>query len=536
MIKTLLSLRFQAFLHQLTNSARRSKNNQGGGKGKLILYLFLYAYVFVVFAMMFGSALLTFGMIAFPLGQDWLFFSMYVLLAFMLMFIGSVFTTKSQLFEAKDNEFLLSMPIRPREIFMSRMVSLLLINFVLELAVAVPAAIVYGMYGNGSVFSWCFFVLTTLALPFFSFAISSVLAWLLSLMNAKIKNSAWVTTGLYVVFFLGYFYLISDMEKYLEYFLVSGQDIMLVIRNIAPIYWFGSAIANANPLHLLLSLLIYLVPFAIAFAVLSHSFLKICTIKPRAAKAKEKGSTVGKARSTPQALLLREFKHLTSSSTYLLNCGLGVVMMLIAMGALVINRTKLLSLLVVFPPQLSSMFGLLIMLALCMLNATCFFTAPSISIEGNHFAILRMLPIRTEEILRAKLKTHLWIMLPVDLLCSIITVIVFPMSLPLALTVLFAPSLYTVWIANIGLIWGLHFPILDWSNEAVAVKQGTAVMLTMLFASFPAIILGAGSIALAMISPWLSLALWIVATVLADVLTYRYLMRGGVVRFEEIPV
>ena len=534
MIKTLLALRFQAFLHQITNRSKKAGAEQHKRKGGVLLYLILYLYVLVVFGVLFGSSLLSVASIAFPMGQDWLFFTMYVLLAFIMMFIGSIFTTKSQLFEAKDNEFLLSMPIRPRDIFMSRMASLLLINFVLELAIFVPGVIIYGTYGSSTVLSWCFFVLTFLALPFFSFAVSGAFAWLLSLLNAKFRSSAWVTTALYLVLFFGYYYLISNFEKYLEYFMVSGTDFMGIMARIAPLYWFGSAIANANPLHLLYSLLIYLVPFILAFSVLSHSFLKICTTKPTAKRAKEKGMGNARASTASKALLRREFKRLTSSQTYLLNCGFGILMMLLATGALAFKREQMLGILGLLPIRGDVLIGLGVVLLLCSISATCCFTAPSISLEGKCFSILRMLPVRTEEILFAKLKMHLLILLPTVGICSIVTLIVFPMSLPVALAVVLIPLLYNVWVANIGLIWGLRFPVLDWTNEAVAVKQGTAVLLAMLFASFPALLLGIGALALSFVTPWLSLALWIVATVAADVWSFRAIMRGGVARFEAI--
>ena len=50
-----------------------------------------------------------------------------------------MFTAKAQLFEARDNELLLSMPIKPSAILASRMVSLLLLNLGFELLVAIPA-------------------------------------------------------------------------------------------------------------------------------------------------------------------------------------------------------------------------------------------------------------------------------------------------------------------------------------------------------------------------------------------------------------
>ncbi|MBQ9760223.1 MAG: hypothetical protein IJW16_02615 [Clostridia bacterium] len=539
MIKTLVKLRFTAFLQLLTN--RNSKkgyqaSSAGASKGKLILWLLLYAYVAVVFAFMFGSALLAFSSLAFAMNMEWFFFSMFVLMAFILMFIGSVFTTKSQLFEAKDNDILLTLPIRPRDILISRMVSLIIINFFFEMIVAIPAAVIWGIYGNGGILSWVFFAITVLALPFFSFAISGVFAWLLSLLSAKFKNSAWITTALYLVFFMGYFYVISNMQEYMQMAALSGAQIADAFRSVLPLYWFGSAIGNENALHLLLSLLIYIIPFVVAFAVIAHSFMKICTVKPSTGRAKkERAGQLGvKTHSVPTALLLRELKRLASSSTYMLNCGLGALLAIVASVAMVFNRDAISSLATMLGD--STLLGVILILMLCTINATCIFTAPSVSLEAKQIGLLRSLPVRTEEILHAKLKMHYVIMMPTEAICSLVLAIVFPLPLPMIIGLLIVPQLFVVWTANIGLICSVCHPMLEWTNEAVAVKQGTAVLLTMLFASLPAIVIGIGSIFLAMLSPWLALAAMVVLPLVGDILSYRYLMRGGVKRFEQIEV
>ena len=47
--------------------------------------------------------------------------------------------------------------------------------------------------------------------------------------------------------------------------------------------------------------------------------------------------------------------------------------------------------------------------------------------------------------------------------------------------------LFTYFCANLGLMLGLRFPNLNWTNETMAVKQGAAVFLALLLSvsSFP---------------------------------------------------
>ena len=61
-------------------------------------------------------------------GMDWLYFTLMGLMAIFLGAFGSVFNTYSSLYIAKDNDFLLSMPIPVKIIMGSRLMSVYLIG------------------------------------------------------------------------------------------------------------------------------------------------------------------------------------------------------------------------------------------------------------------------------------------------------------------------------------------------------------------------------------------------------------------------
>ncbi|MBO4330442.1 MAG: hypothetical protein J5827_00025, partial [Oscillospiraceae bacterium] len=105
MLRLLVSVRLGAIKYWLTGAGRKKK---GLGKGKLILYALLMLYAACAIGFMLFVSL--FSVIAgpfFEMGLGWLYFAMFILVDLALMFVGSVFMTKAQLFEAKDNELLL---------------------------------------------------------------------------------------------------------------------------------------------------------------------------------------------------------------------------------------------------------------------------------------------------------------------------------------------------------------------------------------------------------------------------------------------
>ena len=118
MLKVLLRSRMEALLSVLTGASRTKKAQS---KGKLIGFAVLMLLSLFSLGTLFARI---FEVLAEPLamlGLGWLYFGMAVVLSFGLMLVGNVILAKYQLFEARDNDLLLSMPIPPIDILLSRL-------------------------------------------------------------------------------------------------------------------------------------------------------------------------------------------------------------------------------------------------------------------------------------------------------------------------------------------------------------------------------------------------------------------------------
>ena len=222
MLKSLLRVRFAALLAAFTGQSRKRGRQT---KGKAAGYALLMLYCFCAFVFLFYISFSQLAEAFFPAGLGWLFFAMFAIMAFALMFIGSVFTAKSQLFEAKDNELLLSMPVRPGLILLSRMAAMLAMNFVFELVVALPVFAAWLRFGSPDAAGIAAFVLIVLALPLFSLAVSCLFAWLISLLTSRMRNTTVITMVLSVVFLLAYFVFCFRMNTYVTQLAANGQAI-----------------------------------------------------------------------------------------------------------------------------------------------------------------------------------------------------------------------------------------------------------------------------------------------------------------------
>ena len=106
LVKNRLSSVISAFLGR---GAKNGKNKTSGAR--VALFIFLYLFLAACFCFMSVYFALGFAQVFIPSGASPIYFAMFIIVTFSFLFLFSIFETKSELFECRDNELLLSMPI-----------------------------------------------------------------------------------------------------------------------------------------------------------------------------------------------------------------------------------------------------------------------------------------------------------------------------------------------------------------------------------------------------------------------------------------
>ena len=310
---------------------------------------------------------------------------------------------------------------------------------------------------------------------------------------------------------------------------VSGSVKMFLY----PLYHMGLA-AEGEILSMIIFTAIVGVFFAVIYTVLSKSLIRIVTVNRGTAKVKYRAKTV-KMRSVSGALLYKEFKRFTGSASYMLNCGLGIVIMIVAAAALVIQRDVVME---VFQLMFGAMDGLIPMMAaaaICMMITMNDMTAPSISLEGKSIGIIQSLPVSAWQILMAKLHLQLILTIIPAMILTVCAEFVIKAS---GIYILLIPAvvlLFILFMALLGLCVNLKMPNLNWTSEVVPIKQSMGVML-VLFGGW-AIVLALGGLYLLVIQ-WVKPAVYLACTavLLAGVSTLmiRWIKIKGTKIFETL--
>lgn len=531
MLKTLVKIRLLGLLSGLTRGRSGKNAKKKMSVGAIVGFSLLYLYLAGVMIFMFGGMFFSLSPLA-EVGLGWVYFAAYGIICFALMIIGSAAIAKTQIFDAKDNDLLMSLPVPPSYIIISRMVTLLVTNLAYMLVVIIPAVGVW-WYSNGFGILWLvIFILLSAALLLFSTAVGIFMGWVITLISRKAKNKTLVSSLFTLVFLFAYLYFWFTAQENLEKILLNIEDIAVGIKNILPIYWFGEAIAGENILYALITLVIFTLPFVVAVAIISKTFYRIVSDSKSSVRIKDKKVSFN-AVPVSRALLRRECARLFSSASYLTNSGIGVIFAVIGAVALLIKKDALLSAFGQDSIGVGGLLAPLLLVGFMFIFSMVIFTSATISIEGKNIWILQSLPVSPVEIFKAKIKLHVYACLPALILSWAAINIGFYAGLLFAAVSLVILALFVLIMAQMGLAFNLSKPVLDWQDEAVAVKTGMSVMFTM-FAGMALAV--TPLIAIFLLADYINFVLigWAVIEAAIALMLYKWLTGSGVKKFEEL--
>ena len=466
-------------------------------------------------------------------GMSWLYFTIMTLLAAFLGIFGSVFNTYSTLYMAKDNDLLLSLPIPVRTIMAARLVSVYLMGLMYS-AVLLPAIIVYWVVVGITVPVVVGCMIQLLLLSVFVLTLSCALGWVVAKISQKLKNKSFITVLVSLVFIGAYYFFYAKAQSLLTELLANAAYYGASIRSAAyPLYLVGRvAMGNGSAIAIVSAAVLGL--FALVWYLIARSFLKLATSTGAVAKV-EYREKAARPQSIDRALLGRELSRFTASANYMLNCGMGILGLVIGAAALVWKGGSLLPMLEPVFADRPGALSVLLCAALCTLVGMNDMAAPSVSLEGKSLWLAQSLPVTSWQVLRAKLRMHLLLTAVPAALCGICVAVVSPAGAAQTALALVVAALFTVLSALLCLFLGLKMPNLHWTSEITPIKQGGAVALALLSGVVYAALLAAGFFLIGWRMGYMAfMAAFAVVTLAACVLLLRWLKTKGCTVFANL--
>ena len=414
-------------------------------------------------------------------GLGWLYFTLFTVLGLFMGVFGSVFNTFAGLYQAKDNDLLLSLPIPVRAILASRLLGVYLMGLMFSGVIMLPCVIVYWFAAELSAAAVVGGLALILAVSLLVLVLSCLLGWVVAKLHSKLKHKNILTTLVALVLFGAYYAVCFRANALIEQLLAHLDQVGAAVRGGAyPLYLMGR-MGQGDWLAIALVLAVTALLCWLTYLLLSRTFLAIATARTGEAKRAYKEEKTADLRSIPAALLSKELGRLTSSPNYMLNCGLSTVILPLLGVVLLIKRGDLLPLLSqALGARAPDITAVLLCAALCLVGSMNITASSSVSLEGKCLWQVQSLPVKPWQVLRAKLLVQVLITGVPMLLASVCVVLAVRPGLSAAALLAVMPQTF-VWLsAAFGLTMDIKRPNLTWTNEITVIKQRLTVLLAML--------------------------------------------------------
>ena len=531
MIKALFRKQFAELISQFTR--RGGVNGRRKRLSSLTTFLLLFALVFVSLGVSFFAF---FKQIlgAFDESNYEIYYLLVGLIAMAIGLLGGVFNAYSTIYEAKDNELLLSMPIPPSRILFVRVAALSVMTLVYESAVLLPAFIAFCIEARVSAAGLAAAFFLVIPLTLLVVALTVGIAFVVAAIARRVKNKRAIILAVSILSVL-LFYVLYFRAQAVAMALVGLGSVPAGVRyGLFFFYQMGRA-STGSVVGMLIVAVTGGFAFGLAYFLLAKYFLRFVTQR-RTVAAKGKVGVV-KAGGRRLALFKKEWRMFSSSPNYILNTSIGALFS-VAIGVFAIVKADMLlqakaALAAPFPQLSGTGLGAMIVMFVCVMIDV---TAPSISMEGNRLWVIRSLPVPVTEVFCAKIALHLVVALPGAIFAAVVCSVIFGATdIAGAILSPVAVVAFTLFTACFGLCMNVRRPVLDWRDETMAGKTGFSVFVSIFGVMMLTFVLLGLYFAMALFLPdWVYLALLSAVLFAVDYGLWHWLKTKGVTRFEKL--
>ncbi len=484
--KALVALTFKSMLLTTSGASakgRGKKRKSISGISAFLLLSFLCIYISSIYSYTLASAFSVMG------GLDIMLMLMCMLgIFFPTAFI--LFAAQSAVYSTKDIDLVLALPVSAFSVMLARVLALYIQALAMCQLLLLPAGVVYLVFGGEANLAFIpLLILLGILFAFVASAIALLFGAVISLVvsRSRHKNLLSIVFSLLFTFvIMGVSFGISFGAPSLLYSDTSSVSSLraTLLSILPPLEWVYSALMGDILSFLLIALLCLLPFFALVF-VLSRFYKPLLTLL--ASHSMRKDYTLGtlSASGSFASLLKKEAGRFFSSSAYVLNCGIGGLLVLVASVAAVIFKSSLADFTsglaaAGLQPLMDVALPAIIVGFVAFFGSLSSISGVSISLEGKTLWILKCLPISVYKIFAAKIGFSALFGIAFSLVCIPLLGFAFSLPLPTILLMLLLGILFPFFTSALGLLINLHFPRLDAENDTVVIKQSASVIINML--------------------------------------------------------
>ena len=431
----------------------------------------------------------------FPLkavGQETAVLSIFAAIATLLTLIEGIYKSGSLIFNCRDDDMLLSLPLSRAQIVGLRIFKFYVFELVFNSLYLVPAMLAYGLFASASVAYWLVSVIMIFLLPVIPIAISCVIGALITAFSSRFKKHNVITVILAFVCMLVmmvFSFKASDFTRNIGNYAGGISGAINGVYYPARVYTELATQFDFGKLLVFIAIHIAVILAAIAF--ISKIYFRVNSRAKSVstpASVSQKVVFASRVRRPFSALVKKELSRIASSPTLMVNAGFGLILFLIGVGVICFKFDALQDLLQApdreVPLTLDDVRQYLpavtfALMAFCGLMS--FMTTTLISLEKKAINLTKTLPVSSRKILLAKVLATLAIVWPPILIGVLAMIIRFQFGVLESLLLIVAGVALPAITELFGILVDLKHANFNAETDVEIVKQGTGSMISTFF-------------------------------------------------------
>ncbi len=483
-----------------------------------------------------------------PTHVQYVVLSLFAFAVSIFTFMEGIYKSSSLLFNCKDDDLLLSLPITRKTILFVRLLKFYVFELMFNSLFLFPVMVAYIRWAEH--LTWTYYlssIMMLLLLPIIPIVLSCIVSIISSFLSSKMKHknaTQIVISMIFIIGIMGMSFYSQNMMSYLISHATSLNDFIMKIYYPAGVY--AKLVSDFQILDLILFIAMNLFLFILFIYVFSMFYFKLNSNLKRVTthSTRKTGKLVIKRKSKVLSLIRKELNMFFTIPVFIINSGFSLVLYMIAIIGILFKFDSIIGILTSteqgFGLSKDLIFNNISIFIFLLLSVTAYMTSITnslISLEGRNINILKTLPVSVKTILMSKIYACMVITTPVLILGELLLFVKFKLSFIEMILLLFLGILIPLVSHFIGIIINLQYPKLDFENESEVVKQSMSSFLSVMIGMILFIV----SIVITLnllgnIHAKLLLFLTVVFYLIVDFILYQIMLHKGVKDFNKLSV
>ena len=411
--------------------------------------------------------------------------TLFIILTFAIILIEGIYKSGNLLFNCKDDNLLLSLPISKKTVLFIRVFKFYVFELLYNSLFLLPAMIVYAIHMNPNIMFYIVSVIGLLLFPIIPILISCLVGTFITFFASKFKGKNMAQIIITVAFLLFTIYFSSNSNNLIMNIAQNASSINDIITKLYyPAGAYIELITKFDTIKLFEFILVNLGLFIVTIGLIGKVYFNInSNIKSIKIKSPSKEYII-KTSTPTKALIKKELNRFINSPVFVTNASFGLVLYILGCILITVKFDSIAEMFTQIDSSISLDYikGYLPVIFfgfICFTSFMTSITSSMISLEGKSFTILKSLPIKSYKIVKSKILSALIIMFPIILIGNVIIFTRFSFDLLNIILILFASVLLPLIAETIGIIVNLKYPKMDAKNDTEVVKQSMSSSISV---------------------------------------------------------